>query len=127
MYTILSVEDNIMNKNLLRRYLKHTDVTLLEADNGRNGLELAQNSQPDVILLDYHLPDMNGREIAKILREMPHLKHVPIIAVTADDAGLLRKQMLSEGFDEVLYKPLSTNMLLQSIETVLHGSIREIA
>src|SRR5688500_16376993 len=103
MYTILSVEDNMMNKNLLRRYLKHTDVQLLEAETGKAGLELAKNAAPDVILLDYHLPDMNGREIAKELRKMNHLKHVPIIAITADDAGLLRKQMLAEGFDEVLY------------------------
>jgi CheY-like chemotaxis protein len=127
MYTILSVEDNMMNKNLLRRYLKHTDVVLLEAETGKSGLEMAKTAAPDVILLDYHLPDMNGREIAKEMRKMGHLKHVPIIAITADDTGLLRKQMLSEGFDEVLYKPVSTNILVQSIESLLKSSIREIA
>jgi CheY-like chemotaxis protein len=127
MYTILSVEDNMMNKNLLRRYLKHTDVQLLEAETGKAGLDLAKNAAPDVILLDYHLPDMNGREIAKELRKMAHLKHVPIIAITADDAGLLRRQMLAEGFDEVLYKPVSTSILLQSIEAAIHHSIRDIA
>jgi two-component system, cell cycle response regulator DivK len=127
MYTILSVEDNMMNKNLLRRYLKHTDVELLEAETGKRGLEIAKTATPDVILLDYHLPDMNGREIARELRKMNHLQDVPIIAITADDAGLLRKQMLSEGFDEVLYKPVSTNSLVHSIEALLKSSIREIA
>ena len=127
MYTILSVEDNMMNKNLLRRYLKHTNIQLVEAETGKAGLDMAQQMNPDAILLDYHLPDMNGREIAKRLREMPHLKNVPIIAITADDTGLLRKQMLSEGFDEVLYKPVSTSILLQTIEGFLQGSIREIA
>jgi CheY-like chemotaxis protein len=127
MHTILSVEDNLMNKNLLRRYLKHTSIKLMEAETGKAGIAMAEESQPDLILLDYHLPDMNGREIAKALREMAHLKHVPIIAITADDAGLLRKQMLSEGFSEVLYKPVTTASLLQTIETLLHDSIREIA
>jgi CheY-like chemotaxis protein len=127
MHTILSVEDNIMNKNLLRRYLKHTSIQLMEAETGKAGIAMAQESHPDLILLDYHLPDMNGREIAKVLREMAHLKHVPIVAVTADDTGLLRKQMLSEGFSEVLYKPVTTASLLQTIETLLHDSIREIA
>jgi two-component system cell cycle response regulator len=127
MHTILSDEDNLMNKNLLRRYLKHTSIKLMEAETGKAGIAMAQESQPDLILLDYHLPDMNGREIAKAMREMAHLKHVPIIAITADDAGLLRKQMLSEGFSEVLYKPVTTASLLQTIETLLRDSIREIA
>jgi CheY-like chemotaxis protein len=127
MHTILSVEDNMMNKNLLRRYLKHTDIQLLEAETGKAGIAMAKDARPDVILLDYHLPDMNGREIAKRMREMPHLKNVPIVAITADDAGLLRRQMLSEGFSEVLYKPVSTGSLLQTIESLLHSSIREIA
>jgi CheY-like chemotaxis protein len=127
MYTVLSVEDNMMNKNLLRRYLKHTTIELLEAETGKAGIAMAQNTQPDIILLDYHLPDMNGREIAKRMREMPHLKNVPIIAITADDTGLLRKQMLTEGFNEVLYKPVSTGSLVQTIEAILQNSIREIA
>lgn len=127
MYIVLSVEDNLMNKNLLRRYMKNTDVKLVEAETGKAGLKLAQQITPDLILLDYHLPDINGREVAKLLREMPHLRNVPIVAITADDTGLLRKQMLSEGFDEVLYKPVSTAILLQTMETLLRRPSREIA
>lgn len=115
MHTILHIEDNILNQHLLRRYFKATDVNLIEAETGKQGIHLAQSYQPALILLDYHLPDMNGKVVAKEIRQLAALRDIPIIGLTADETLILHKQMRTEGFDLVLTKPISVTNLLHVI------------
>lgn len=127
MHTILHIEDNMLNKHLLRRYFKSTNVILLEAETGREGIYMAETTHPDLILLDYHLPDINGRTVASTIRTFTGFSHVPIIGLTADDTSFLHKQMLDEGFDRVLTKPISVTGLLHTVEEYLHANLIEIA
>lgn len=119
MHTILSIEDNLINKNLIRRYFRNSDINLLEAGTGDEGIASAKEQHPDLILLDFNLPDMDGKQVAHILRELGDLADVPIIGLTAYDNKVLRLQMLTEGFDEVLYKPVSVGLLMQTIQAHL--------
>lgn len=127
MHTILHIEDNMLNKHLLRRYFKSTDVLLLEAETGRQGINMAESTRPDLILLDYHLPDINGKTVASTIRTFAGFDDVPIIGLTADDTAILHKQMLDEGFDLVLTKPVSVHGLLHVVDEYLNTKIRGIA
>jgi DNA-binding response OmpR family regulator len=119
MVKILSIEDNLLNRNLIRRYFKNSDIQLMEADTGTGGIEAAQEKHPDLILLDFNLPDMDGKAVAHTIREMSDFANVPIIGLTAYDNRVLRLQMLEEGFNEVLYKPVNAAMLMQTIKAHL--------
>lgn len=127
MYSILHIEDNKLNRHLIRRYFKRTDIQLIEAENGAEGIDLAQAYRPDLIVLDYHLPDMNGREVAAELRNLSDLNAIPIIGLTADETSILHKQMLTEGFDAVLTKPVSVVSLLHTVENYLRMPMTGIA
>lgn len=119
MFTILSIEDNLMNINLMRRYFKAGDYRLLEARTGAEGLLVAAANYPDLVIIDIHLPDMNGRDVLSLLRKIEGLENVPAIAFTADTTRILEKQTLSEGFNAHLNKPISVGHLLATIEKLL--------
>lgn len=116
MVTILSIEDNLINKNLIRRYFRNSEIQLLEADTGNEGINAVKEKRPDLILLDFNLPDMDGKEVAHIIREMGDFENTPIIGLTAYDNRVLRLQMLTEGFNDVLYKPVNAAMLMQTVK-----------
>jgi len=127
MHTILYIEDSSLNRHLVRRYFKRTDIQLIEAETGKEGIKLAKAYRPELILLDYHLPDIDGRMVAGELRNLPEVSDTPIIGLTADETYILHRQMLTEGFDEVLTKPISVNGLLHSIERYLSFNVVDIA
>ena len=95
MHTILHIEDNIINKHLLRRYFRATDVTLIEAETGRQGINLAESSHPDLILLDVIMPGMDGIETCRRIKSLPAGKDIPIIFLTA----LSDPQSVVKGFE----------------------------
>ena len=103
---VLYIEDNPANLMVMRRLMdSHPNIALAEANTGRLGIELALATQPQLILLDLHLPDMTGFEVLKRLRAEPECTHTPIIAVSAD-AGVSRiKEALGIGFDDYVVKP----------------------
>ena len=87
MKKILIVEDVEMNRDLLVQLLEDR-YQLIEAVNGAQGLVLASREQPDLVLLDISLPEMDGYEVARRLRADPALGHIPLIAVTAQLSDL---------------------------------------
>lgn len=119
MVTILIVEDNAMNLQLIHRYLKAFDARLVDARTGLQGIQLANAEQPDLILMDIHLPDMNGKDVAVCIHDLPQLENVPIVAITADDTAELRQQCLEEGFDAYLTKPVSVGNLLRVVQNLI--------
>ena len=83
MKTILIVEDNEKNMKLVRDILRHKQYTTLEAVNGLDGVRIARESRPDLVLMDIQLPDIDGIEALRRIREEASLDRVPVIAVSA--------------------------------------------
>lgn len=86
--TILVVDDVESNRNIIRNFMKNYSVTVIEAENGvEGGVELAQKIRPDIILMDIQMPIMDGFTATAKIRKIDHLKHIPIVAVTASVYG----------------------------------------
>ncbi|GAB5493452.1 MAG: hypothetical protein Phog2KO_36670 [Phototrophicaceae bacterium] len=121
MTTILYIEDNQANIELIKRYLSATDYDFFGAIDGGSGINLAVQSIPDVILLDIYLPDINGLEVADQLKAIPELAHIPVIALTTDDSLELRQACFEHHFADVLHKPVRPQHLLNVIADMTTG------
>ncbi len=115
--TLLYIEDNLSNVVLVEHILEHVPGTkLLTAMQGGLGLELAREHQPDLILLDLDLPDIEGGEVLRRLREDPRTRDIHTVILTAD-ANLTQGKMLTDsGADAVLTKPIDVDELLRVLE-----------
>lgn len=122
-HTLLFIEDNISNVELVRILAESAGYTVLTAYEGAEGIALAQEQSPDLILCDYHLPYMNGVEIVRVLRADVRTRHIPIIMLTADIFAQEKVETL--GIDGFLTKPIRRNMLLNGIERVLNLKIND--
>jgi PAS domain S-box-containing protein len=115
---VLYIEDNPANLRLVEAMLKtHKDITLLSANNGQFGLELAQQYLPDIILLDIQLPDMDGYKVLNALREHIETRDIPAIAISADAMPLDVEKGLKAGFREYLTKPVKIEEVVRAIRT----------
>lgn len=114
--TILVIEDDSTIANFIRVALTARDYACLEAANGRAGLVLLTSHNPDVVLLDMGLPDMDGMEV---LREIRSFSQVPVIVVTARGLESEKAQTLDSGADDYLSKPFSMVELLARIRVAL--------
>jgi len=112
---ILYVEDNPQNMRLVRKMLSIGGHDMLEALNGKSGIETAESEVPDLILMDINLPDIDGMEVAGYLKSNPRLAHIPIIALTANAMFGDRERFLAAGCDGYLAKPISKNELLNTV------------
>jgi two-component system cell cycle response regulator DivK len=119
MKQILIVEDNEKNMKLVRDVLQVKGYATLEAVNAEDGLRLAAEHHPDLILMDIQLPGMNGIEALKVLRANPATAAIPAIAVTASVMQQDRNQITEAGFDGYLGKPLNLKEFLDAVKTVL--------
>jgi CheY-like chemotaxis protein len=118
--TILYVEDNLSNLRLVERLLaSHTHVTVLSAMQGRVGLDLAAAHQPDLILLDRHLPDMAGEDVFRQLRADPRTRAIPVVILSADAIPSGMRPLLDAGVRAYLTKPLDIHALLAVIDETL--------
>ncbi len=109
--TILYIEDNPENRLLVRRVLQAEGYTIVEAFDGPTGLEMARNSPPDLILLDINLPEVDGYEMVGLLRQVPSLAVVPIIALTANVMRGDRERTLEAGCNGYIQKPIDVDSL----------------
>jgi CheY-like chemotaxis protein len=116
---ILIVEDNEKNRKLVRDILQFKGYQLLESETAEEGIRLAKEKQPALILMDFHLPGMNGIEAFKALRGDPQTKSIPIIAVTASAMTEDRKRILDAGFDGLQTKPINVKEFLDTVATTL--------
>ncbi len=117
---ILIVDDWFDNRSFLKTLLSPLGFLVREAANGQEGLEKALiDPFPDLILLDLAMPVMNGVEMAKIIREHPLLKHIPIIAISAHLFKYQQQDILNVGCDAFLIKPVQIDILLDKIKQLL--------
>ena len=119
--TVLYIEDNPDNLQLVERALKARGYDVIKAPTGLHGIEAAEKSNPDLILLDINLPDIDGYEVARRLRgsHNPHLLTVPIIAVTANALKGDAEKALEAGCDFYMSKPINVRELWMRVETYL--------
>ena len=116
---ILIIEDNEKNRKLARDVLQVKGYKTIESESAEEGLELARNQSPALILMDIQLPGMDGIMAMKQLKAEPKTKNIPIIAITASAMTHNRQTMLAEGFDGYQTKPISLKDFLGEVERVL--------
>lgn len=121
---ILVVEDNEKNLKLLRDVLEFAGYVVIVARSGEQGLQLATECEPDLVLMDLQLPGIDGTEALKRLRESPRTSAVPVVAVTAFAMEKDRDQARDAGFDGYLQKPISVRALPEQVRGFLGDTPR---
>ena len=119
MKTILIVEDNEKNMKLARDILRAKGYVTLEAVNGLDGVRLALEHKPDLVLMDIQLPDINGIEAFERIRANAETAKVPVIAFTASVTTGDRSRIGDAGFDGFLGKPINLKEFLETVRRVL--------
>ena len=114
--TILVVEDALLNIKLIQEILTYRGDTVFEAANGREGIDLAIEKKPDLILMDIQMPVMDGMEATQLIKANPATRHIPIVALTGYAMDGDKKRMLEAGCDGYLSKPFKIKELLQAID-----------
>jgi two-component system, cell cycle response regulator DivK len=118
---ILLVEDNEMNRDMLKRRLERKGYRVAVAVDGRQGLEMAGSESPDLILMDMSLPEIDGWEAARRLKGNPASARIPVIALTAHAMAGDRQKALEAGCDDYDTKPIDLPRLLEKIEALLNN------
>ncbi|MBV8196267.1 MAG: response regulator [Candidatus Dormibacteraeota bacterium] len=117
---LLYVEDTLANVRLVEAILeRRPSVTLLPAMLGQLGIDLARELVPDLILLDLHLPDLDGDAVLTRLQADPATRDIPVVVLSADATGVPTERMLALGAKAYLTKPLSVRQLLEVLDTYL--------
>ena len=116
---ILVVEDNEKNRKLVRDVLVVKGYRLLETETGEEGLRVAREQHPALILMDILLPGIDGIETLRRLRADPATATIPVVAVTASAMTQDRQKILAAGFDGYQAKPISVKGFLQAVREML--------
>jgi two-component system, cell cycle response regulator DivK len=116
---ILIIEDNEKNRKLIRDVLQIKGYKTIESETAEEGIKLAMEQLPALILMDIQLPGMDGITALKQLKAEAKTKSIPVIAVTASAMTYNRQTMLAEGFDGYQSKPISVKDFLGELERVL--------
>lgn len=122
MSTILLVEDNEINSDMLSRRLMKKNYNVIIARDGEEGIEKAFSLKPDIILMDLSLPKIDGWEATRRIKSHKETQSIPLIALTAHAMTDDRKRALDAGCDDYDTKPVDFDRLLEKIETLLKGS-----
>ncbi|GGD58426.1 response regulator [Paenibacillus nasutitermitis] len=119
MQTILLVEDNEMNRDMLSRRLIRKGYRVITANDGLQGVELAETERPDLILMDMSLPVMDGWEATRTLKKSAELSVIPIIALTAHAMAGDDQKAFQAGCDDFDTKPVVLDRLLHKMQELL--------
>ena len=116
---ILIVEDNEKNRKLVRDVLTFKGYRLAEAETGEEGVRLAKELHPDLVLMDIQLPGINGIVALGQIREDPAIRETPVIAVTASAMTQDRQKIMAAGFDGYQSKPINVEDFLAAVRAML--------
>ncbi len=120
---ILIVEDQPLNRKLVRDVLQAKGYRTIEAETGEEGVRAAHDQEPALILMDIQLPGISGIEALKRLREDPVTRATPVIAVTASAMQQNQREILAAGFDGYLPKPININDFLETVRKKLDARV----
>jgi|SRR5258706_8231444 two-component system, cell cycle response regulator DivK len=116
---ILVVEDNEKNRKLVRDVLTFKGYTIVEAETGEEGVRLAKERSPKLVLMDIQLPGINGIDALRQLRADDATRAIPVIAVTASAMDRDRQTIMAAGFDGYQSKPLNVKEFMAAVEAIL--------
>ncbi|NDJ33902.1 MAG: response regulator [Chloroflexi bacterium] len=116
---ILIIEDNPKNARLMRRVLEKANYQILHAESGEAGLELAIDAQPDLILLDLGLPDVDGQVVAGMLKQPGALPETPVIVVTAWPQETAMQMVAAYNCEGYIPKPIDTRTFIDQVARYL--------
>ena len=116
MSTILIVEDNEKNMKLVRDILQHKGYTTIEATTGEEGWRLVQATQPDLVLMDIQLPDVDGITVLRRIRADARFDGMPVVAVSASVMPADQSKISGSGFDAFVPKPISLKPFMATVE-----------
>ena len=119
MSTVLIVEDNEKNMKLVRDILQHQGHTTLQAATGGEGVRMARESVPDLVLMDIQLPDIDGIEALSRIRKDASLDAVAVIAVSASVMPDDQQKIVTSGFDAFVTKPINLKSFLDTVQRFL--------
>ncbi len=123
--TVLVVEDNDLNMRLFHDVLEGHGYNVLQAKDGTEGLRMAREQRPDLILMDIQLPDISGLEVTKWLKDDETLKSIPVIAITAFAMAGDEAKIRDGGCDAYISKPISIPNFLQTVERFANPLVAE--
>lgn len=118
---VLLVEDNHMNKVLVKEILTLNGYEIIEADTGTEAIKALAAERPDVILMDLHLPGMDGITATRIIKSEERNKSIPVLALTASAMRGEEDKIIRQGFDGYVAKPIEMKKLLDAITESLKG------
>lgn len=126
---LLVVDDNAVNRKVLRNLLKETEIQVSEAGGGAECLRLVQENHYDLIFLDHMMPEMDGVETLHHMKELSDYpcKDTPVVVLTANAVAGAREQYLAEGFDDFLSKPIVPDKLEHMIQKMLPEELLQVA
>ena len=125
-HRILVVEDNPLNLKLVRDVLTASGYDVVEAQTGEDGVNLAADCAPDLVLMDLQLPGIDGYEALRLIRGDPRIAEVPVVAVTAFAMREDRERTARAGFDGYLSKPISVRDLPSQVGDFLSNGRADV-
>ena len=124
MSLVLIVEDNEKNMKLARDILQAKGYKTVEAETGEEGVKLAKERKPDLVLMDIQLPGINGIEAFRQLRAEAGTAKIPVVALTASVTPTDRSQITAAGFDAFISKPISLKEFVETVKRLIEGGGR---
>lgn len=116
MSRILLIEDNELNRDMLTKRLTRRGHEIIFATDGAQGVEMARSQRPDLVLMDLSLPEIDGWQAARILKNDAGTRQIPVVALTAHAMAGDREKALEAGCDEYATKPVDLPLLLEIIQ-----------
>jgi CheY-like chemotaxis protein len=113
--TVLIVEDEPLNRELEKALFKAAGYAVLEAENAKEGIAIAQDKKPDVIIVDYQMPKIDGIQFIKMLKHDPKIKGIPCVIVTASTTEEQREILKSSDACGYITKPINTRTFVQQV------------
>lgn len=118
---ILIADDRSSSRELLRLVLERAGYEVIEAEDGNAAVARARESNPELILLDLQMPEMDGYQVLAALRSEPRFRTLPILALTASAMRGDRERILDAGFTDYLAKPAGPEILRETVARLLRG------
>lgn len=120
--TVLVVEDHPLNMKLAADLLELNGFQVIKATDGESALQMLQSARPDLILLDLHLPGMDGLQVFQKIKADPRLARIPVIALTASAMREEEERIRSVGFTDYIAKPIETKRFIATVRAHLPTS-----